>query len=563
MRMRLSTSARWALAAAAVPLALVATSVPASSSQPAPSAAAAPAKPTRVVFIVIDQLRPEFIDAFDMQNVKALMAGGANYRNAYLGHMGSETVISHNVMTSGMLPKNMGWSDEWFRDVDGVLGTSDAMHVSGSMSQPQFDALISDKGYPKLSDYLNTTYPEKVVATVGVKNYAVYSMGGPGSQIRVTFGGRSFDCDGDATVDNTWRGPVGTNVPTYITEVATAPVCPADDRFYVDAASSLDYGTVTTDPAWMYPVQGNRDVPGDDPEHLGGDVWTTDAAFAIMDNEDWSGIQISYGGVDKAGHMWGGLNDVPPYPNADPSTHMAALAKVADEQIGRVLDKLEADGLMDETLVVLTTDHAQLTADNYYGINAAGRGNNNWYYGSDADENYLSPQPEIQRLIDGTGNNVRASMQDSAIRTWLTDTSLKAKKQGADVMKTLGGVKASYYRVGGRYQLRWQAPRSAFSAAEWAWYRAHGQEIVNTAAAPYGPDLIGLLGDNTSYGVKGDHGGAQESVQRIPIVFYGAGIRPGTTPSTAIRSVDIMPTILKEMGIQKTHWTNGRGYNVP
>ena len=36
--------------------------------------------------------------------------------------MASETVVSHNVMTSGMLPKHMGWADEWFRDTDGVLG---------------------------------------------------------------------------------------------------------------------------------------------------------------------------------------------------------------------------------------------------------------------------------------------------------------------------------------------------------------------------------------------------------------------------------------------------------
>ena len=35
-----------------------------------------------------------------------------------------------------------------------------------------------------------------------------------------------------------------------------------------------------------------------------------------MDNEDWSGMLLTVGGIDKAGHMWGGLNDVPPYPAA-------------------------------------------------------------------------------------------------------------------------------------------------------------------------------------------------------------------------------------------------------
>src|SRR4029078_12723285 len=94
-------------------------------------------RPTRVVQIVLDQLRPEFIDAFHMKNVQALMKSGATFPNAYLGHMASETVVSHNVMTSGMLPKNMGWSDEWYRDADGVLGTRGDMYVSGSMNQLQ------------------------------------------------------------------------------------------------------------------------------------------------------------------------------------------------------------------------------------------------------------------------------------------------------------------------------------------------------------------------------------------------------------------------------------------
>ncbi len=536
------------------------------SSLVSPTATSAPvlatsshAKPKRVVFIVLDQLRPEFIKAFNMRNVQALMRGGTNFPNAYLGHMGSETVVSHNVMTSGQLPKNMGWADEWFRDSDGVLGPVDGKYVSGSMSQPQFDALIDDKGYPKLTDYLNTTFPGKKVATIGEKNYAVYSMSGPGSgnDIRLTFSGRSYDCDGDGV--NNWRGPTGVNVPAYI----SGPVC---NQYYVNGDKALNYGTLATSPAWMYPLEGNRDFPGFDPAHPGGDEWVTNAAFDVMDNEDWSGLLLTYGGLDKAGHMWGGLNDVPPYPaGADDATHIANAAKIADDQVGRVIARLKADGLMKDTVVVLTTDHAQNTAENFYGIDGAGRGNNNWYYGANSagDESYLSPQPEIQRLIDETGNNVEMSMQDSAIRTWLIDRSYTAKKQAADVMKTMGGVRATYYRVGNRYQLRWQAPKSAWGNKAWAWHRKHSQEIVNTEAAEYGPDVIGLLADNTSYGVKGDHGGAQESVQRIPIVFYGAGIKPGARPSGAIRSVDILPTLLRELTIPATFRMDGRSYPLP
>jgi hypothetical protein len=513
--------------------------------------------PTRVVQIVLDQLRPEFIDAFDMRNVKALITGGASFKHAYLGHMASETVVSHNVMTSGMLPKNMGWSDEWFRDADGVLGPVDGRYVTGSMSQTEFDKLILDKGYPKLADYLHAAFPGTKVAAIGEKNYATFSMGGPGADSRITFGGRNFDCDDDGVAANNWRGPTGVNVPSYI----AAPVC---GRFYVDADKSLNYGTLTTSPAWMYPLEGNRDFPGFDPAHLGGDVWVTDAAFEYMDRENWSGLMLTYGGIDKAGHMWGGLNDRPPYPpGADETTHLAHLAQVADEQVGRVVAKLRADGLLDETLIVLTTDHAQQTAVHHFGVDGPNRGNLNWYYGSDADEAYLDPQPEIQRLIDETGGNVEMSMQDTAIRTWLKDRSPSAKRRAADVMATLGGVRASFYRDGGHYVLRHRAPRSELSQDERRWFDRHAQEIVDTEAADYGPDVIGLLADETSYGVKGDHGGAQEAVQRIPIVFYGAGVRPGTSPGRAIRSVDILPTVLSELGVRPTHRMDGRAVTVP
>ena len=184
---------------------------------------------------MLDQLRPEFIDAFDMKNVKALMAGGANFKNAYLGHMASETVVSHNVMTSGMLPKNMGWADEWYRDVDGVLGTAGDMYVSGSMSPAAVRRAGRQQGLPEAG-----RLPEGEVPRQGHRRGRPEELRGvrderpgdrhPGhvrrSQLRLR---RRRD------VDNTWRGPVGVNVPTYITEPTVAPACPADSHFYVDA----------------------------------------------------------------------------------------------------------------------------------------------------------------------------------------------------------------------------------------------------------------------------------------------------------------------------------------
>ena len=78
----------------------------------------------------------------------------------------------------------------------------------------------------------------------------------------------------------------------------------------------------------------------------------------------------------------------------------------------------------------------------------------------------------------------------------------------------------------------------------------------------YSADVCGPPRDNTSYGVAGDHGGAQQPVQEIPIVFAGAGV--GKKDSKApMRSIDILPTILKQMQIAPRADLDGTAQAVP
>ena len=71
--------------------------------------------------------------------------------------------------------------------------------------------------------------------------------------------------------------------------------------------------------------------------------------------------------------------------------------------------------------------------------------------------------------------------------------------------------------------------------------------------------MVGLLHDRTSYGVYGDHGGAQESVQRVPMVFWSPGMACAqqTRGDRSTRS-DVLPTILRAMGIPLTHPVDGQ-----
>jgi hypothetical protein len=513
--------------------------------------------PRRALIIVVDMLRREFVDLFDMKNIKGLMAQGVSYPNAYLGHMASETVISHNVMVSGLYPKHMGWSDEVYRDADDVLGDGPGkFQVSGSMNVEQFTKLVRRQGYLKLADYLHQKFPGTKMAVVAQKNYAAITAGVPSADIIVHLSGRSFDCS--KPMANDWRGPAGVNVPSYLSE----PRC---GRFYLNSSKDLDYGTRTTVPAWMYPEDGDRFIPGRDPAHQGGDVWVADAAIEIMKNENWSGMLLSFGALDKVGHMWGGINDTREYPagSDDEMVHQKYIARVADEQVGRVVAKLRELGQLEETLIVLTTDHGQNQALNFHGIDQPGRSDFNWYFGADSDETYLMPSPPIEGLNRATGDNVAFSYQDSAIRTWLKDSSLARKQEAAQAMRALPSVIATYYLQGDRYILDSSSTATPMTAAERSWWASHGQEIVDSMAAPWAPDVVGLLQDNTSYGVHGDHGGAQEAVQRIPMIFSGPGIAAGARPSDEFRTVDLLPTMLWLLDIQPRGVFDGKARVLP
>jgi hypothetical protein len=507
--------------------------------------------PKRVVIVVIDQFRPDYVERFGMRNVRALMDGGVNFNRALLGHMAAETVVTHNVLTSGLFPKHMGWSNEVFRDVDNVLGEGEgAYHVTSSLSCSQFNTLLAAQGYPKLDDQLGGQF-----VSIGQKTTAACPAGHPAGpeDIIVHIGSRNRDCDGGGV---NWRSPGGANIPAYI----SMPDC---GRFYVKAPStSLTYGTGTTSPAWMYPLDGNRFAVGTDRAHLGGDVWTADAAIEVMKNEpDWKGMMVSFGSVDKMAHMWGTDDEGPSGVGDDvfEQAHLPFAARTADEQVGRLLAQLERQGLRDETLVVLTTDHAGQTARRFHGLDGPDRGNFNWYYGEDADEIYLKPQPALKPLID-TGN-LDFSYQDGHVAAWITDRSPAALRHTAAAVRRLPDVIASYVREGDRY--RRVGPLGSMSLREFLWWRRHAQRIIDTMAAPYGPDVVGLLRDDVSYGVKGDHGGHQKQIQRIPMAFSWPGLKPQKRWER-FRAVDVLPTVLRLMDVDPVAGTelDGRAYRL-
>jgi arylsulfatase A-like enzyme len=278
-----------------------------------------------------------------------------------------------------------------------------------------------------------------------------------------------------------------------------------------------------------------------------------------MENEKkWSGVFVTLPGVDKAAHMWGSIDD----PGGSvPMTHLKASAEVADQQVGRIISYLRTSHQLDDTLVVLTADHGSVPGRHFHGVNADGQGFYNWYYGTLENDEYLDPQPALQPLVDT--DNLAMSYSDSMVRAWLINQSPARVQQAVNVMAQMPDVSAVWKRQGTHFvratPVRWDRMPSK---GERDWFKAHAQELLDTTAAKHGADVIATLIDDTTYSVAGDHGGIQRRAQQIPIVFAGAGVGSRDLRG-GVRSVDIMPTILKAMQIPATHRLDGRAYQLP
>jgi hypothetical protein len=90
-----------------------------------------------------------------------------------------------------------------------------------------------------------------------------------------------------------------------------------------------------------------------------------------------------------------------------------------------------------------------------------------------------------------------------------TIVSAQAPRAAARAVLEVPGVIASYKLNGGQndYELEDTNP---MSRSERRWFDSHAEELVDTMAAANGPDVVGLVPTDVTYG----------------LVFYGPGVSP-------------------------------------
>ena len=301
--------------------------------------------------------------------------------------MASETVIAHNVITSGQSPKNMGWVDEAYRDSGERVRKGrrrDAHH-----RRPELGRFRNARDRRGLSQ-------ARRLPPRGIPGHQIHH----GRREVVRRGVRDGRQRGHRrpTVQQAHQRHIG--LPERLSEperrrrrhkramartrrqerAHVHPTARSSDptlcgRFFINSDSNNDYGTKAAFPSFMYPEDGNRFFPGTDASaqagHLGGDTWVADAAIEMMGTENWSGMFITLGAIDKSAHMWGADADVAPSSctTGAQQTHVKCAAENADVQLGKLLTTIAAVDAAKggETLVVLTADHGATYGANFYG----------------------------------------------------------------------------------------------------------------------------------------------------------------------------------------------------
>src|SRR5215204_7337673 len=72
---------------------------------------AAPSTPSLLVFITVDQMRPDYFSRFEPQltgGLARLYRGGAFFTNAFHDHAVTETAPGHSVTMAGRFPRSTG-----------------------------------------------------------------------------------------------------------------------------------------------------------------------------------------------------------------------------------------------------------------------------------------------------------------------------------------------------------------------------------------------------------------------------------------------------------------------
>ncbi|MEW5983691.1 MAG: alkaline phosphatase family protein [Acidobacteriota bacterium] len=515
----------------------------ASFAQPSPA-------PKLVVVLVVDQMRADYVDRYGQQwsrGLKRLVTEGAWFRRSAFPYLNTFTCAGHATVSTGALPARHGMvGNSWYDRAAGasVGCTQDAGVSLVSYAGPAKGGNSASRLLvPTLADELRTQLasPAKV-ATFSLKE-----------RTAITLAGRKADAV--TWFDLSARGFVTSSAYTdrpvpFLAEFVKANPVEADfdkawERLLPEASYLFADGGTGEKPGKYW----SREFPhpiriGDGRNAESYDAWETSPysdtylgrlgqatidALKLGRGPGTDYLGISFSALDLVGHDFG------------PTSHeVQDLLIRLDGTIGQLLDHLDRQVGKGQYVVALTADHG------------------------------VAPIPEQVRAMDldagriDTAAVIKAASE--ALRSSLGYAPPAPRLANSDLYldpAVVGYLRESPSALGSVLRALRAVPgvANAYFAESLVAHAAAGDTDAQAALASYHParsgDIIVIAkpyhfyvrDDGTAQpGSATTHGSLYDYDRRVPLVFYGSGIRPGEYLQKATPA-DIAPTLAFLCGI--------------
>jgi predicted AlkP superfamily pyrophosphatase or phosphodiesterase len=498
------------------------------------AAATAPAQPSLVVLIAIDQLRGDYLTRFGKEltgGLGRLARSGALFPNARQDHAITQTAPGHSTMLSGRFPAHTGI-------VTNELGVPDTLARLIDVADSTVGASPRRFSGTTLYDWMLARDPEARVLSVSRKDRgAILPVGrAPGDVWWFAAGHFTTSRYYRDTLPSWVRAYNARRGPERLAGTRWELLRPATDYAEPDSAPWEADGREAVFP---HPIPGDpRAAAQAMPDFPWMDSLTLDFA---LEGVQRTGIGrrprpdllvVSLSALDYIGHDFG--------PDSrEVHDHLLRL----DRWLGGFLDSLATTVPPDQMLLALMADHGMSPAPERTMARQGGEGGRIWFrdlapglkqaygdrfhvdFGFHFDSGLLSADVEALRE---RGVDV-ARLSDSLAR----DVAKRKGVMRVYTPRSLAGAPASDVYAG-----RWR--RTIPASMGWLF------------AAVSQPHYLW-----TSRSLGGNHGSPHLPDQSIPVLFVGPGIRPRTY-ERVVRSVDVAPTLAALLGLRPTEPLDGR-----
>lgn len=503
----------------------------------APPARAQAARPRLVVFIVVDQLRADYLVRYAgllQHGLKRLTTEGAWYTNAAYPYLNTITCVGHATIGTGTMPYKHGMiSNSWYdRDTAKVVnctGDPDTTDVSYGAVTGTGDS-AKNMLVPTLAEVMNRSLKAKV-ATMSMKARSAIGLAGKKADFVTWFGDRSTWETSSAFA----KGPV----PWLVNYLKGNPAdrdagktwertLPAD-RYIGDDDGLGERGAGGWDAKFPHPmgVAGDAAYYAHLQQSPFMDQQLEEMAEAAVDEmhlgtetrTDFLGV--SFSSLDPVGHSFG------------PSSHEVQDMLVRlDITLGKLLDRLDKKLGAGNYVVAFSADHgvAELPEQNSGG----GR--------QPAAAVRTAIEAAIKPSVGGDGQYIAAiSGGDIYFRPGVYER-LKSDKAALAAAVAAATALPGIARVFTSDEL---------SSAE---ARRSTDAQTRAAALSYYPgrsgDLILLVKEKWIMPATGTtHGTLYDYDRRVPVILYGAGIRTGVRDEAA-SPADLAVTLASVVGVK-------------